>query len=45
MRVFGGGFSESTAGKKYPSLKVCDEIKGETNIVVKKKEGNSRELW
>ena len=31
MRVFGGGHLQGPAGK-YPSLKVCDEIEGDTVI-------------
>ena len=44
MRVFGGGEMED--GKKYPSLKVCDEIDTNTKIIIQKAGGKSEVvLW
>ena len=44
MRVFGGGFLEGPSGK-YPSLKVCDEIEGDTVILMTSQEKSTKTQW
>jgi len=45
MRVFGNGFFVGPKGERYPSLKVCDEIDGNTTIQIEQAGKASLSLW